>query len=98
MPKSILYELKLICDYAHNTNKKIFNYIWLNRRQASIPYTVFWWLFFNQRSWPNLFNGLFYFVFKSSNISPPDSSSLPIPPFSLDNIPLTEAVYQLQPR
>ena len=89
----MLYESKLICDYAHNSNQKIFNYIRSIRRQASIPNTVFFDDRFstNDHDKANLFNEFFQSVFKSSNIPPPDSSSLPIPPISLDNISITEA-------
>ena len=89
----VLYESKLICDYAHNSNQKIFNYIRSIRRQASIPHTVFFDDRFstNDHDKANLFNEFFQSVFKSSNIPPLDSSSLPIPPISLDNISITEA-------
>ena len=76
--RKLLYESKLLCDYANNTNQKIFNYIQSNRRQAAIPHTVFFDYRFltNDHDKANLFNEFFQSVFKSSNIPPPDSSFL----------------------
>ena len=88
----VLYESKLIHDFAHNTNQKIFKYIRSISRQASIPHTVFFDDRFstNDHDKANLFNDFFQSVFKSSNIPPPDSNSLPTPPITLDNISITE--------
>ena len=73
----LLYESKLVCDY--NTNQKIFNSIRSIHRQAFIPHIVFFDDRFSTNDMTikaNLFNEFFQSVFTSSNIPPPDSSSL----------------------
>ena len=73
--------------------KKIFNYLRSIHRQASIPHTVFFDHRFSTNDYDkaNLFNEFFQSVFKSSNIPPLDSSSLPTLHITLDKMSITEA-------
>ena len=81
-PAKALYESKLISKYALNINQRIFNYIHSVRKEACVPYTVFFdnCSPANDQDKANLLNKFFQFVFKSSITPPPDLEFLPVPP------------------